>query len=342
MSRRFFLSLSILGASFVPTGSWAAVTPSFSDVPENHPVFGAVEYLKEKAILRGYDDGTFKPDNFVNRAEAVKIIVSSVVAQDTLDSFKTTTVYGDIPSDAWFAKYVEHARQTLGIIDGPPKKTAFYGAHPVKKAEFFKMLLLARKIDVVSSFNDLQGPLSTDVRDTQEWLYPYMRYALAASMTMADEVGLLHPGKELTRGELALILFRLEMYQQTRRTQALLSETETEIANVLKLLEVKEADRAFTASNRALIAARGALASKPDEAIVKGAVKTAEGFQTLVRAYQAGIDGKLNDVLQLTSDAWHLAEKAKAFAPSLDTLAIQMQSVAKNMADEARGLMKKT
>lgn len=339
MTRR--ASLFCIAIACVPILAHAqAPAPSFSDVPENHPAFNAVEFLKLAGILQGYQDGTFKPENKVNRAEALKIIVGSVAKADDLAVFRSQTVYTDIPADAWYLSHVEYARQTMGIIDGPPKKTAFRGADSVKLAEFLKMLLLGRKVDPAASFSDLKGTLATDV-PTDAWHYPYMRYALAASMIMATEQGLLEPGKDLARGELAMILFRLEMYDQHRRTQALLDETEGEIMKVLEALENKNPARAMLASNRSLVAARGALASKPDEAIVKGAVKTAEGFQTLVHAYQAGVDGRLEAVLQLTSDAWHLAEKAKAFSPSLDALATQMQTIAKGMADEARALQKK-
>lgn len=315
-----------------------APAQSFTDVPPTHTAFNAVEYLKENGILQGYSDGTFKPTNNVNRAEAVTIIVRAVVAKETLDRFASQTVYSDVANDAWYVTYIEYARQTLGIIDGPPKKTAFLPTDPVKKAEFLKMLLLAKKIDSAGAFSDLKGRLSTDVGD--EWHGNFIRYGIASSMVMANEEGLLEPGKELTRADVALLLFRLEMYRQNRRTQALLFEAEAEIVNVLKLLEIKDSVRAAEASNRSLVAARGALLSKPDEAIVKGAVKTAEGFRTLVQAYQAGMEGRLNDVLQLTSDAWHLAEKAKEFAPNLVDIAVQMQAIAKNMADEARALQK--
>ncbi|MBI5156281.1 S-layer homology domain-containing protein [Candidatus Peregrinibacteria bacterium] len=329
-----------LSLCLAPIGALAQVVPSFTDVPETHGAFNAVEYLKEKGILSGYSDGTFRPDTKVNRAEAVKIIVNAAVGAETIAAFKAKSVFTDVPDDAWFISFVEYARQTLGIIDGPPKKTQFFPSQPVKKAEFLKMLLLAKKIDASAAFSDLSGPLG-DVNNPADWLYPYVRYAIASSMIMADDAGMLHPGNELTRSEVALILFRLEMYREQRRTQALLTETEAEIAHVLSFLEAKAPDRAFMASNRSLIAARGALLSKPDEGIVKGAVKTAEGFQTLVRAYQAGVEGRLPDVLQLTSDAWHLAEKAKAFAPSLEPVAVQMQTIASSMADEARGLQKK-
>src|SRR3989344_1652120 len=120
---------------------------SFSDVPTDHPVYEAVEYLKQQGYISGYADGTYKPNNKVNRAETLKILLGPVMNQQQLMQFDTT-VYQDIEEDAWFLPYVEAARQAFGIIDGPPKKTMFYGERNIQKAEFLKMLLVSNKVDV--------------------------------------------------------------------------------------------------------------------------------------------------------------------------------------------------
>lgn len=290
-------------------------------------------------MLQGYEDGSFRPDAPVKRAEAVKILAAALIPADKLSTF-TSTVYADAPAGAWYIPYIEGARQTLGIIDGPPKTSAFNGGNNVKKVEFLKMMLLANKIDPNASYSEVSLPLATDVPSASEWYYPYMRYAISASVTMVDASGNLSPAKELTRGEVALLMYRLEMYKAGRRTQALLSETESEILNILTLLEQKQLPQAHYSSARALLAARGALASKPDEALIKGAVKTAEGFRLLLLAYEAGVSGQLDKVIEHSSNAWQLAQKAREFSPGLDTLATQMQTLAKNMADEARALQK--
>jgi hypothetical protein len=46
----------------------------FKDVPETHWCYKAIEELAEKGILNGYEDGTFKPDAPVTRAEVAAII----------------------------------------------------------------------------------------------------------------------------------------------------------------------------------------------------------------------------------------------------------------------------
>ncbi|NOS66763.1 MAG: hypothetical protein HOO67_00105 [Candidatus Peribacteraceae bacterium] len=129
------------------------------------------------------------------------------------------------------------------------------------------------------------------------------------------------------------------MYQAGKRTQALLSEEESELVNVLQALEAKEFPPANMASARALLAARGAHASKPSVAIVQAAVKIAESFRALVRGYQAGTEGRLEDALALAKESWALAEKAKAISPTLQELATRVQGIAESMAKQAREMM---
>ena len=48
---------------------------SFSDVDPGHWAYGAVEAAARSGIFRGYPDGTFRPEDQVNRAEAVTLLL---------------------------------------------------------------------------------------------------------------------------------------------------------------------------------------------------------------------------------------------------------------------------
>lgn len=324
----------VAGIVAVPLTVQAA---SFSDVPADHPVYAAAEYLKEKGIISGYADGTFKPDKGVIRAEAIKIIVAPLVDPAEIAQV-TSSPFTDVKSADWFIGYVEAARQN-GIIDGPPEKAAFNGGNPVLKAEFIKILELANGANPTETLSEIRLPLSPDVADPDQWFYPYMRYAIASSMTMIGGDGRLHPDRQLTRGDCALILHRYLMYKEGRRTQALLSEAENEIIIVLGALEGNDIVNAELASARGLLAARGAHLSKPDEPIVQGALKISEAFRALVRAYRSGLSLDYESVAKLAGDAWNLSARAKELAPNLVGIADQVQKIAKGMADSARQLM---
>ena len=316
--------------------SITAHAQSFSDVPSTHPAYAAIEFLKERGILQGYSDGTFKPGTAVKRAEALKVIVALKVSPAELAKLSGSN-YDDVPADAWYYPYVQAGHQTLKIIDGPPTTTVFNGSRTVNRVEFLKMFFLSQGVNT-GAFGEIQLPMGNDVTSPTEWYYPLIRYAFSASMIQVDTSGNLSPAQELTRGDMAVLMHRFAMYQAGRRTQALLSEEESELVNVLDMLEKNEIVQAEYASARALIAARGAHASKPDVPLVQGALKIAEAFRALVRGYRAGVEGKLDEVVSLSKEAWNIAESAKSIIPDLGELAGSVQSIAGKMANEARQL----
>ena len=46
----------------------------FSDVPSTHPYYDVINYAVARGWLQGYPDGTFRPDNFITRAEIITVV----------------------------------------------------------------------------------------------------------------------------------------------------------------------------------------------------------------------------------------------------------------------------
>ncbi len=317
----------------------SAAGPSFSDVPTDHPAFEAIEALKDAGVLSGYSDGTFKPNNSVNRAEAVKIIVAPLLTQEQLDQ-ATATVYSDVAEGVWFIPYIEWARQAFKIIDGPPEKTAFHGGDPVILVEFLKMLELANGVDPIATYKEISLPLANDVTNVGEWYYPYLRYAFTASMLQVDSEGKLNPGRDLTRADTAVLLYNFLLYKQQGRTQDLLNQTERNIMVTLQAWDQGAIEEAEYASARALLAARGAKVIQL-ESITRGAVKVAEAFRALVRGYRAGVDQNYSEAERLAGEAWRLSEDVVSDGDGLAPLVEQIKVISKNMADSAREMQGK-
>ncbi len=351
--RQFFSGFAVLLvlSIFSPP---AFAQQSFTDVPQDHPAYAAIEHLKSIGVLQGYPDPkalgaplrggdpsgrTFQPDRTVNRAEATKIIVAPRATADALATF-TTSPFMDVPEGVWYLPYAEMGRQVFGFLDGPPKRMKFEGERGVQKVEFLKMLLTTYQVDT-SAFSEITLPLARDVTDANAWYYPHLRYSLTASMTMVGNDGLLSPAKPLTRGEVALLLYRFLMYRENRRTQALLSEAEQEIVRILDALGKNDILQAEYASARALLASRGAHASRPDTPLVKAALKVTEAFRTLVRAYRAGLNKDFNMVIELTKQAWTLSNQALEYSADMGPIVEQLQASAHAMAESARSLGRK-
>lgn len=85
----------------------------FGDVPANSWFAPYVEEAKRLGFVSGYESGGFWPNEFVNRAAALKILLGAA----GLDATGTSAEFSDVPSDAWFADYVGFAKEK-GIVGG--------------------------------------------------------------------------------------------------------------------------------------------------------------------------------------------------------------------------------
>ena len=108
---------------------------AFEDV-SGRPSEAAVTRLTNLGILHGYEDGTFRPDSPVTRAEMAKILVTALAVQgpEGEDSFSDT-------ADHWAAPYIG-AAAALGLIRGYPDGS-FRPDDSVTTAEVLTMLVRA-------------------------------------------------------------------------------------------------------------------------------------------------------------------------------------------------------
>ncbi len=326
--------LSILGSVLFPALPAHAVG-GFSDVPLDHPAAAAVEYLQAKGLISGYADGTFRPNQKVNRAEAVKLIVSTIADERQLKEAGTSS-FADVASDAWYAPHVAFAKKQ-GFVSGT--NAGFMPGKAVTKAEFLKMLFLSRKIDL-KTFGDVTVPIALDVTNAKDWYYPVMRYALSTGITVTASSGHLSPERELTRSDVAIFLHRFFISREGGKTSDLLESVRIDLERTITALERGDANTAERTAARAVLAARGAHLFQPDLAAVRVAIKTSEGYRALVYAYRAGLTGDLQKVVTHATNAWKSGEAALKISPDAAALAQQLQKYAKSFADQARANMK--
>lgn len=328
-------AIAIIAALPFLAAPLTARAAGFPDVPADHFAAEAIGFLADRGMLAGYADGTFKPDRKVNRAEALRIIVAPFIPK-TENVRVQSADFADVPDNAWYLPSLEWALQKKSIIDGPPKTRAFSPTRPVTKAEFLKMLFAGNGVDP-KAFGDITLPLATDVADPGAWFYSALRYAVATATTVLPSSGAYGPARELTRGDVALLLYRYLLYRDGSRSQELLSLTRAEVENVINALAQGRASNAEYASARAVLLARGAREAEPDAPAVKVAVKIAEGFRALVRAYRAGLNGDVNAVLKLAADAEYLAGQAEKMSPDAKAVAGQLRLYARSFKDQAGG-----
>ena len=186
----------------LPATALAVASGGFTDVPASHPNNAAIMALKERGIIAGYPDGTFKPDQAVNRVEALKIILlgSNIGVPDASGDggFK------DTDANAWYAKYILKA-QILAIVQGYPDGS-FKPEQTVNLAENLKLLLKTAQIDV-TKLSANEDPYA-DVPKT-EWYAKYAQYAKDHNLIDADSNNKIYPAQGMTRAKLAEMMYRL-------------------------------------------------------------------------------------------------------------------------------------
>lgn len=172
----------------------------FTDVSESHASFEAIESLRERNILRGYDDGTFRPGNRINRAEFVYLVMNPVLLDidrmndcitDENKQDKFVVFYPDVPTDAWFAPAVCHATRK-GLIKGYPDGR-FRPNDTINFAEAAKILSSAMA-------------LQTTQEPTDQWFRPYVN---ALSKEHAIPLSIKKFDQTLARSEMSEMLYRL-------------------------------------------------------------------------------------------------------------------------------------
>lgn len=89
----------ILAAALMLQGTPALAAP-FSDVEDGYWAADVIEQMKNDKILDGYEDGSFRPENSLTRAECAKILVSIAKLSEGNSS------YIDVAKDAWYYDYV--------------------------------------------------------------------------------------------------------------------------------------------------------------------------------------------------------------------------------------------
>jgi len=173
-------------------------TPLFTDIANSDEDYDAIKYLKDHGVIEGYSDGSFKPDNPINRAELLKMAFVAF-------SYKTRTFssssFPDVSVADWFFPYVETAKQD-GLIQGYTDGN-FKPGNNITRAETLKVLLNTKKIAVpvsvaISYFSDV---------NVASWYTPYVN--IAYEQNIIDHTTTFSPHTNVTRRHVARWIYRM-------------------------------------------------------------------------------------------------------------------------------------
>ena len=181
-----------------------ATCSGFSDILLTDDLCPAVQNLKDKNAIEGYSNGEFAKDGEINRAEFLKIILI-YFEKDTSLYENTILNFTDIETDAWYMPFIKTAKE-LGIVAGYIDGT-FKPEQQVTKAEAIKILFetVGAEIDQnveVAPFKD------TPIDAQNAWYLPYAKNMIITGLDEGDANGNFDPFHEMTRGEIADLIYR--------------------------------------------------------------------------------------------------------------------------------------
>ncbi|RKQ13126.1 S-layer homology domain-containing protein [Ureibacillus endophyticus] len=171
---------------------------SFTDVSTNNGFYKEIMNLAERGIIKGYQDGTFRPGVNVTRGQAAKLI-AGVLGLDTLnvsnpgfkDVPKTNEYYGAIAALA-----------NAGIINGYGDGT-FKPNEPVKRNHMAKIISGAYKLNATPGFST---PLKDIRGEYESYITALYEYGVTTGKTKTSFDGL----SNVSRGQLAAFVVRAE------------------------------------------------------------------------------------------------------------------------------------
>lgn len=174
----------------------------FTDVADNHKNIEAIAFMKNKGIISGYSDGTFKPDNPVNRAELMKIVINSNPLDFDAEKYNITC-FSDVVKGEWYTPYICYAKDKewiSGYKDGTfaPSKT-------VNKVEALKIIMNAYGFYRPDSVDE------SSIADVaaSDWFAPFTERAYQLGLIDLDDSGNFYPGNDVTRAEVSQLIYNM-------------------------------------------------------------------------------------------------------------------------------------
>ena len=146
------------------------------------------------AYIKGYEDGSFRPENNITRAETATIFAR------VNDTFKEGNAYlakfNDVPNAEWYYNYVGFT-STKGMVNGY-EDGSFQPDGNITRAEF--AAIAARSLNLgntgSSSFDDVKG----------HWAEGYIAQLVSQGIINGYEDGTFRPDAQITRAEAVKIV----------------------------------------------------------------------------------------------------------------------------------------
>lgn len=182
----------------VPVTTNAAGT-SFTDVKPTLDHYDSIMNLAGRGIVKGYSDGTYRPDNKLTRGQASKILALAL----KLDTKNVKNPgFKDVDKANSFYKFVA-ALENAGLISGFEDNT-FKPNASMTRAHMAKTIDLGFKLEGKSTVNPFR-----DVNNSA-WYVDHVKALVNNKVTKGKTATTFDPNSSITRAQMASFVVRTE------------------------------------------------------------------------------------------------------------------------------------
>ena len=189
---------SMLLSSILITPIFVQANPKLSDI-STHWAKKEINQFISSEYVNGYEDGTFRPDNSITRAEFVKL-VNKYFGFNNKEAIK----FSDINTNDWYYNDICIASKA-GYINGYEDKT-FKPNKTITREEVSKIL-----ISIKNKQDNVYDKLNKypDKNKVSNWAKPYVEGAIEQGYLKGNDLGFLNPTNNITRAESITVLSRV-------------------------------------------------------------------------------------------------------------------------------------
>lgn len=198
MHKKIISTIAIATILGVTTVTSYAQT-NISDI-NNHWANKQIQSFVNNGYVNGYENGTFKPDNSITRAEFVKIVNRFFGFES-----KQNINFRDVNKSDWFYNDVCSAKKA-GYINGYEDGT-FKPNQPITREEVSK-ILVSIKNNKDFTYDKIQKFI--DNTKISSWAKPYIEGAIEAGYIKGNPKGELNPTNNITRAESVVMISRID------------------------------------------------------------------------------------------------------------------------------------
>ncbi|MDR0405514.1 MAG: S-layer homology domain-containing protein [Clostridiales bacterium] len=194
-------------APVVPSdGTAVGKTLLYNDVPIDHWSYEATRYLTALGAVGGYEDGLFRPDGAITRAEFLKIVLTAFGegAPET-ERESEPLLFEDVSVAAWYYGYVK-AGVEAGIVYGDGANR-FHPEREITRQEIAVLVVRALGNKGLSLPITETTAWFSDYGDIAEWAFDSVTQLQLAGIVSGRGNGAFAPNETATRAETAKMIY---------------------------------------------------------------------------------------------------------------------------------------